>query len=175
MTDLAAPFSRIFQAADAPSHGLSVDDAATKYERQKTAELLDVLSVDRLEFRAVITPADDGAYDVIGSVRARLVQTCVITLEPIAVDIDNAINVRYLPDGKLKAEEDEVLNPEERDLEPLGDGALDLGQLAYEYLVIALDPYPKGAGSEFDWKGSDRADAEDEDKPFSALRQLKER
>jgi uncharacterized metal-binding protein YceD (DUF177 family) len=175
MTELEAPFSRIYRVADVPSDGLSVDDLATKHERRKTAELLDVLSVDRLEFRANIVPVGDGAYDVTGSVSARLAQTCVITLEPIVVDIDNAISVRFLPDEKLHAEEGEDLDPEERDLEPLGDGVMDIGQLAYEHLVIALDPYPKSAGSEFDWKGSDRDGAEDEDKPFSALRQLKER
>nr|WP_272211931.1 hypothetical protein [Marinicella sp. W31]MDC2877821.1 hypothetical protein [Marinicella sp. W31] len=34
-----------------------------------------------------------------GQVRAHVVQSCVVTLEPIETDIDEAVDVTYLPDG----------------------------------------------------------------------------
>jgi len=175
MTDSGPPFSRIFQSEDARSHSTSVHEVANAQERQQTAKLLDVLAVDLLEFSADLSPAGDGAFDVTGSVSARLVQTCVITLEPITVEIENAINARFVPDQALQHDDTEELNPDVRDLEPLGDGSMDLGQLAYEHLVIALDPYPKRAGSAFDESHYDGAKEQGEDHPFSALRQLKER
>ena len=55
--------------------------------------------------------------------------------------------------------------------EQLIDGKLDLGALASEFLLLAIDPYPRKPGAEFS-----PPKVEDEgDHPFAALAALKKR
>jgi hypothetical protein len=51
------------------------------------------------------------------------------------------------------------------------DGKLDLGAIATEFLLLAIDPYPRKPGAEFAPVKADDASA----KPFAALEALKKR
>ena len=55
--------------------------------------------------------------------------------------------------------------------EPLAGGAVDLGAIATEFLILAIDPYPRKPGAVFE--PPDVGD--DSDQPFAALAALKKR
>ena len=55
--------------------------------------------------------------------------------------------------------------------EPLTGNILDLGQLATEFLVLGIDPYPRKSGVEF----APVQVGQDATKPFAALADLKKR
>jgi uncharacterized metal-binding protein YceD (DUF177 family) len=96
-----------------------------------------------------------------GRLRARLVQTCVVSLEDFPAQIDETFRVRFVPDG----EESDDPDPEADDEIGYAGGVLDLGEAAAEQLALTLDPYPRAPGAELP-----EIDAEAVEHPFAALR-----
>ena len=74
-------------------------------------------------------------------------QTCVVTLEPVANELAERVDVssrRKRPTAMLVGRQ---LNlPSANELEPLTGGVVDLGALATEFLILGLDPYPRKPG-----------------------------
>jgi hypothetical protein len=128
-------------------------------------------------FSAVFDLTRRGAkIHVTGHVSARVTQTCVVTLEPIESNVEEAVDVLFAPGAAETAQPETVAygadpNDSKEPPEPLIDGALDIGALATEFLVLGIDPHPRKAGVEFvPFKlGDDGAGA------FSALEALKKR
>ena len=75
--------------------------------------------------------------------RARVGQTCVVSLEPIESELDEAIDATFGPPGAaVRTDADEPPGP-------LAGGSVDLGALATEFLILGIDPYPRKEGVEF--------------------------
>ena len=68
-----------------------------------------------------------------------MTQQCVVTLEPIVSDIDAQFEIFFHEDFQG----DRVEMAVDREIEPLDGDLLDLGEIAAEELVMALDPYPR--------------------------------
>jgi hypothetical protein len=109
-------------------------------------------------------------------VRARVGQTCVVTLDPIENDIDEPIDLIFAPPEQIPElsdlvddaaeSEEEIPDPPE----PIVNGIIDLGRLATDALFLAIDPYPRKPGAVFE----PRVEADDpEDHPFAGLKALK--
>jgi uncharacterized metal-binding protein YceD (DUF177 family) len=126
----------------------------------------------RLDARFEVLRHGSAGLRVTGDVSATVVQTCVVTLDPLTDEVDEAVDVVFEPAApepakpaeKALAEEDlgDAADPPET----LVDGAIDLGALAVEFLTLGLDPYPRKADAVFEAPaaGDDRADS-----PFAAL------
>jgi uncharacterized metal-binding protein YceD (DUF177 family) len=99
-----------------------------------------------------------------GHLSARVVQTCVISLEDFTATVEESFAVRFVPDG----EESDNADPEALDEIPYTDGAIDLGEAAAEQLALALDPYPRAPDAVLP-----DAEAATEPHPFAALSSLK--
>jgi uncharacterized metal-binding protein YceD (DUF177 family) len=99
-----------------------------------------------------------------GSLRASVVQTCVISLEDFAATVSEQFTVLFVPAGEESDDDD----PETLDEIPYEYGTIDLGEAAAEQLALALDPYPKAPGAVL----PESAD-EPSDHQFSALAALK--
>ena len=80
-----------------------------------------------------------GSLLAYGHLVARVVQTCVVSLEDFAAAIDERFVVRCVPDG----EESNNVDPDALDEITFVDGTLDLGEAAAEQLALAIDPYPR--------------------------------
>lgn len=113
-----------------------------------------------------------------GEVRARLTQICVASLEPFEADVAEPIAVEFAPAEVAKAAAATVAHepPPGRAIvdlpdppDPIVDGRIDLGAIAAEFLALALDPYPRKPGADFEAPASERADA---DSPFAVLGRL---
>jgi uncharacterized metal-binding protein YceD (DUF177 family) len=114
-----------------------------------------------------------GKVHVTGRVRARVGQTCVVSLEPMETDIDEAIDLTFAPPGSGAVLDEHTASEPPRMAgedapEPLPGHSIDLGAIAAEFLVLAIDPYPRKAGAEF----APPAVEETGNKPFAALAAL---
>ena len=108
--------------------------------------------------------------------RARIGQTCVVTLDPIENDVDEPIDLIFAPPDQIpelaalvdEAAESDVEVPDPP--EPIENGAIDLGRVATDALFLAIDPYPRKPDAIFE----PLVVAPDpEDHPFAALKALK--
>ena len=163
------PFSRPVKVETLPREGLEQTIEANAEERAALARENNLVDLARLGAKFLIRKAARGVR-VTGSLHAEATQTCVVTLEPFAVTLDEPVDVRFAPPaGERKRPEPEAVDVGEADEpDPLIDGRVDLGALAAEFLALALDPYPRKPGVEF---ASPEPQAE-KDSPFDALGRL---
>ena len=153
-----------------PETGLHRDIEAPETAREAIAALSDLRGVPALS--ASFDVEKRGArVHVTGRLRARVGQTCVVSLEPMETAIDEPIDLTFaLPEaGSVEeGEQDQRQKPEGDGPEPLLGNAIDLGAIASEFLVLAIDPYPRKEGAEF----AAPAAEETGNKPFAALAAL---
>jgi uncharacterized metal-binding protein YceD (DUF177 family) len=113
---------------------------------------------------------------VTGRVRGRVGQTCVVTLEPVENDIDEAIDLIFAPPEQIPTLAHLIEQAGESDAEipdppePIMDGIVDLGRLATDALLLGIDPYPRKPGAVFELP---EIPPDPEDHPFAALKALK--
>jgi len=146
-------------------------DEATRARIAKALGLDALLSLTA-EMRAA--PWLDGAQ-IDGVWRARVRQTCGVTLEPFDSDLDGEIRVRALPEGSAAlGGADEAgggldLDPDSDDPpDALADDRIDLAAYVVEDLSLAIDPFPRKPGVEFEAPGQSG-----ELSPFAVLAKLK--
>ncbi|MEI7711994.1 MAG: DUF177 domain-containing protein [Rhodospirillales bacterium] len=99
-----------------------------------------------------------------GLLSARVVQTCIVSLEDFEATVQEEFTARFVPSGT----ENDDPDPESEDEIPYEHGVLGLGEAAAEQLGLALDPYPRKDGAAL----PDIAE-EDEPHPFAALDRLR--
>ncbi len=126
---------------------------ATPDERHRCAQALELLDCSHLAASYEIVPIGEGRYRVAGRFQADVVQSCVVTLEPVAAHIEDVFDVEFwpaVPQERESEREIEVLSGV--DPEPIGPAGIDIGRIVYEYLSAALDPYPRKEGAQFQWQ-----------------------
>ena len=151
-----------------------VADQATRVAVADVGGLREVLSV---QASLDVTPKSGGRFHVAGRVRARIGQTCVVTLEEIESDIDEPIDQIFAPPDQIPemaalADEAEASDEDTPDPpEPIENGIIDLGRLATDALYLGVDPYPRKPDVVFE----PLVEAPDpEDHPFAALKALQD-
>jgi hypothetical protein len=175
MTDKADPWSVPVTVAQIPDAGLHRDIEAGAAAREAMAEVAGLREI--LSARAVldVTPKSGGRVHVEGHVRARIGQTCVVTLDPIENDIDEPIDLIFAPPEQIPQLADLVDEAAESGAEipdppePIVNGVIDLGRLATDALFLAIDPYPRRPDAVFE---PPVVAADPEDHPFAALKAL---
>ena len=140
-----------------------VPDAAA---RARIARALDLASLDAFEADINLAPSVAG-WSLSGRLRARLAQTCGVTLEPLPVEIDDAFSVTLAEAGETDGDEI-VITLEDESPDLIEDGRIDLGQYAVEQLALRLDPFPRKPGAEFVQPPEPA-----EISPFAVLRKLR--
>ena len=138
-------FSRPLRVEPLPRDGLEESVEASEAERKALAKLNDLPEIARLSAQFRITKWRKGVK-VEGEVRARVTQTCVVSLEPFETEIVEPVEVRFLPpDARAPESLEDTDAPD-----PLIDGRIDLGALASEFFTLGLDPYPRKPGVAFE-------------------------
>jgi uncharacterized metal-binding protein YceD (DUF177 family) len=159
-----------------PDTGLHRDIEADAAVRQAIAELAGLRGVVSVQASFDVTPRSGGRFQVTGVVRARVGQTCVVTLEEIENEIDEPVDLMFAPSEQIPQMADLVDEAEESDEEtpdppePIVNGLIDLGRLATDALFLGIDPYPRKPDAIFE-PLVEAADPEDH--PFAALKALK--
>jgi uncharacterized metal-binding protein YceD (DUF177 family) len=158
-----------------PDTGLHRDLEADQATRDAVADVGGLRKVLSVQASLDVTPMRGGRFHVAGHVRARIGQTCVVTLEEMESDIDEPIDLIFAPPDQIpemaalvdEAEESDEDTPDPP--EPIENGIIDLGRLATDALYLGVDPYPRKPDAVFE----PLVEAPDpEDHPFAALKAL---
>jgi hypothetical protein len=176
MTERANPWSIAVAVAQIPDTGLHREIDTNPGERSALADLGGLREVKSANASLDLTPMPQGRVHVTGRVRARIGQTCVVTLDPIENDIDEAIDLIFAPPEQIPALAGLVDDASESDAEipdppePIVAGMIDLGRLATDALFLGVDPYPRKPGAIFE---PPAIPPDPEDHPFAALKVLR--
>jgi uncharacterized metal-binding protein YceD (DUF177 family) len=143
---------------------------ATADERRALARRLELVALDglRAEFDAM-SGQGNGLLSIHGRLAATVTQLCVITLEPMKTTLNESFEMVYaFEDGPADACRMRAgLDPNEELPEVIGPEGLDFGELAAQYLSLALDPFPRqpGIGLEDVWSGAGEKVEPDKEEP----------
>ena len=165
----ASPWSVPVRLDEIPETGLRLDlepDAAACAAVAVAAGVNGVLHL-----RAGFDLARHGrdGLRVVGTVAATVRQTCVVTLDPVENEIEEGIDLVFVPASVAIGNEVTVSVDAAEPPEVLIDGVVDLGAIATEFLMLGVDPYPRKAGAVFDPPPSPDAGSQ----PFAALAALR--
>jgi uncharacterized metal-binding protein YceD (DUF177 family) len=172
MQNAQSPWSVPVAVDDIPETGLHIEAEAPAEVRAQLVKLANLRDLPRLSAVFDLSRRGGGVH-VAGQVKARVGQTCVVTLEPLENDLDEPMNVLFAPplDAAAKDVGADHKGGDEEPPEPLIEGKVDLGAIATEFLLLGIDPYPRKAGAEF----AAVKTADDGARPFAALEALKKR
>jgi uncharacterized metal-binding protein YceD (DUF177 family) len=155
---------------DVPDVGRHLDLEADEAARRAIADTAGLVDLPRLEASFDVTRRGTDGLHVVGRVAATVVQSCVVTLEPVENQIEEAVDLTFLPDNGLAAPADGLQSLEVGEPpEVLRDGSVDLGAIATEFLLLGIDPYPRKPGAVFDAPAREDPSSH----PFAALAALK--
>ena len=171
----ADPWSVPVTVTQIPDTGLHRDIESDRAAREAMAEAAGLREILSAGASLDVTPKSGGRVHVTGRVRARIGQTCVVTLDPIENELDEPIDLVFAPPEQIpdlsdlvdEAAESETETPDP--LEPIINGVIDLGRLATDALFLAVDPYPRRPDAVFE---PPVATADPMDHPFAALKAL---
>ena len=163
-----APWSVPIRINEVAEDGRAVAISADAAVRTAAAKAAGVDAVTRLEATFDLHHRGRDGLHVTGTVAAAVRQTCVVTLEPVENELSEAVDLVFSPTAPQSA--GETVGIAERDgPERLANGVVDLGVVAIEFLILAIDPYPRKPGAVFQAPASGDPEA----KPFAALETLK--
>jgi hypothetical protein len=175
VTNKPDPWSVPLAVAQIPEHGLHREIEADPVAREAMAEVAGLREILSVHAALDVTPGSGGRVHVGGHVRARIGQTCVVTLDPIENEIDEPIDLIFAPPEQIPQLADlvdetleigaEIPDPPE----PIVNGVIDLGRLATDALFLGIDPYPRRPDAVFE---PPVVAADPEDHPFAALKAL---
>jgi len=174
MTDNDNPWSVAVTVMQIPETGLHREIAAGPAERDAMAALGGLQQVIAADAALDLTPVGEGRVRVQGRVRARVVQTCVVTLDPVENDVDEAIDLIFAPASQIRELAESVDDGSETETadppEPIVKGVIDIGRLATDALYLGLDPYPRKPDAVFE---PIVEPVDPDEHPFAALKALK--
>ncbi len=115
------------------------DIAANQAERAALAKRFDLVSLEKLTAHVTLRRLPGGMVRLTASLSANVVQTDVVTLDPVPARVDDDFTLLFGHD----ADDAAVLDPETELVEPLIDGHIDIGEAVAQQLSLAMDPYPR--------------------------------
>jgi uncharacterized metal-binding protein YceD (DUF177 family) len=155
---------------DIPADGTHFSLEADAAARAAIARAAELVGLPRLTAEFDVAWQGREAVHVAGAVSADIQQTCVVTLDPLENTIEERVDLMFAPAPDAAATMAAETPDDAQDAsEPLVDGTIDLGALAVESLLLAIDRYPRKAGAAFVPPVNDDGEAH----PFAALAAFK--
>jgi uncharacterized metal-binding protein YceD (DUF177 family) len=176
---VSAPLTLTYNLARLGNAGDTVRLDADEAQCAAIAVLAEALSLSRFAVQVALKKASPSRFLLDYRVEAEIAQPCVVTLEPVMSQVERVFTRELhfagpshrapkAPELDLPAQDismDEAEEPEE-----IESVHYDLAGPALEEFLLALDPYPRCPGVEFDPEA--HADAPPES-PFAVLKSLK--
>jgi uncharacterized metal-binding protein YceD (DUF177 family) len=136
---------------EVPETGRRVTVAADAPVRSALARAAGLLDLPRFEATFEVARHGRGGLHVSGRISATVRQTCVVTLDEIDNEIDEAVDLTFVAgprhDEPTKQDGDSEGTGETPEV--LVNGTVDLGAIATEFLILAIDPYPRKSDAVF--------------------------
>ncbi|WP_119458328.1 DUF177 domain-containing protein [Rhodospirillaceae bacterium SYSU D60014] len=143
--DQQAEFSRLV-AVDRIGGSERVEEiAASESERGALVDRFGWLSMERLTATVRLRRLKGGLFRVFGRYEAALAQPCVVTLNPVPVEIAEEFDLLFGVGGEAPDESAAVtmVPTDEEPPEPIVGGQIDIGEAVVQQLAVSLDPYPR--------------------------------
>ena len=111
-------------------------------------------------------------------------QACVLTLDPVTQDLDDAFRIVFtkgLADDRDPESGEAVLSAQADAPEPLSGNLLDVGEIVAEQLSLVADPYPRRSGARLEdvlprpRGGGRKGPTEQRRHPFAGLAALRDK
>jgi hypothetical protein len=181
-TDPPTPWHVPAAVEEIAETGRHFDLVADKDVRANVAKIAGLRDLPRFAASFDVTRHGAGGLHVVGRISATVGQSCVVTLEPVANEVEEEIDLLFVPPRPVERKAAAAAaaaalqaKPEKRgserarnEPEPLLGGMVDLGALATEFLILGLDPYPRSPGAVFE----PPQEVTPDDGPFAALARL---
>jgi uncharacterized metal-binding protein YceD (DUF177 family) len=167
MTDGFAHHLRLDQIRD----GERIDLSADEIERSAICARLGLEAVDRLDAHATLSRSGE-VIRAQGRLAAALMQSCVITGDPVAAHIDEPFDLMFMREPPGDPDEEVELGAGDCDVVFYEGGAIDLGGAIADTLALSLDPYPRSAGADAALKEAGVM-SEEQASPFAILAKLR--
>jgi hypothetical protein len=131
------------------SSGVALEIAASDSERAALAKRFGFLDLPSFSARVTVDRRAGGQVVVEGRLRGKIVQACILTLDPVTQALDETFRVVF-KDGLAEETDPEsgesLVNAQADAPEPLTGNLLDVGEIVAEHLSLAADSYPRRPG-----------------------------
>lgn len=136
---MRSEFSRPLNLDELEEQSRLIELIASQDECRLLAKRFEQKSIRKLRANLTLAWLDRGvALSVFGNFRAEVVQTCVVSLDPVKSVVNEKVNLVFARDI-----EGPCNNAGFEDAEPLEGNTLDFGEIIAGELSLALDPYPR--------------------------------
>ena len=165
--------SKIYNLGRLGQAGDEIAFDATEEERAGIAREAGVLEVPKFSARVIFKKISPTRFELAFHLAAEVVQACVVTLEPLVARIEKDFTreLHLTPSLRRTAEKEVVLDASEDDVpEEIESPHYELAGPLMEEFLLALDPYPRAPGVEFQAPEGMGAKPES---PFAVLKGLK--
>ena len=166
------------------TNGTALEISTTESERAALAKRFGFLGLPDFSARVTVDRRPGGQVVVEGLLRGRIVQACILSLDPVTQELDDAFRLVFAEDVTEERDPesgDALLNAQGDAPEPLVGNMLDVGEIVAEQLSLTADPYPRRPGIKLEdvmpkpKGGARRAAPEQRRHPFAALAALKDK
>jgi len=166
------------------ANGTALDIVASEGERSALAKRFGFLGLPAFTARVTVDRHAGGEVVVEGRLRGKIVQACVLTLDPVTQDLDDAFRLVFkkdLTDARDPESGEAVLSAQPDSPEPLSGNLLDVGEIVAEQLSLAADPYPRRPGAKLEdvlprpRGGGRKGPSEQRRHPFAGLAALRDK
>lgn len=185
---LTPEWSHRVEVATLPDGETQKHIEASEQECRDLARRLKVTLVEDVKADLVIRHKRGGrSVYVSGTVHGKVTQPCAVSLtdtvqiinEPFEAwyaDSDASISLARVRQDKLSrhSEAEVPMLEEQDDPEPVVDGKIDLGELASQYLALAIDLFPRAEGVPEPEAAMMESKAGPTQNPFAALKKWKD-
>ncbi len=173
-------FSYPVKVGHISANPVTVHVSANDAELRALAELWRVDGVSSLDADLQIARWKKDGVKIKGEVRAHIVQTCVVTLEPVESHIREQVEAILVPEGSRLARQADtdggemIVDPDGPDLPDTFTGdTIDAGAVVSEHVALAIDPYPRKPGAAFGERIESSAADDERPNPFAVLKDWK--
>ena len=153
-------FARILRVEDVRRGEARLSFEANEGERAALAALDGLVELRSFAGEIEARVRSGGRVSIKGRAQARVVQTCVVSLEDFEAVVECPIEAEFVEPAPAapagKARRGVRVDAKEIDVDPLveapeeiRDGKIDVGALASEALTLSLDPHPRKPGATF--------------------------
>ena len=164
-------FSRPVRVDRIPASGIVREISAGEEERRALAKRFGIVSIDALAAAVRLHRTKQGDIGVSARFSARVVQECVVTLDPVESEIDERVALLFRPVGEVTLNERAVVIPADEDFEPFVGESLDIGETVAVELALCLDPFPRAPAADTAVRpgGADDSLSGEAESPFRVL------
>jgi hypothetical protein len=148
MADATPEFSRLVRLDRVGLQPFRQRIEATPEERESLCQRFDLLSLDRLTAAVDLYRGSGEVIRLEASFEAEFVQSCVVSLDPVAGAISDRFFLVYGPPGEEPREI--ASGGEEAAFEPLVEDAIDIGEAVAQELSLALPLFPRDSATSMD-------------------------